>query len=214
VSPSVDAPDPKLEGNAVSLLREDAATGPLRQRLERPARIGMYALAVFGAVTGAAGAGLWLTNSSVLGVALAIFGTVLILLGVVQYRLLRRDVEHWPDRALLWEGGVELVLHNGEVRGVSWTDSDLALDLVARHAPPPVDREFLLVWMSEGRIPSVELSSEGFALLRQAAANQQLAIQEHRKGRDKDGTQWIEIRPNAAGRLAASHAGSSELPAS
>ena len=206
-----DAPDPKGEGNAVSLLREDEATGALRRRLERPSRIGMYGLGAFGALTSLAGVALWLTDAGRLGLALAAIGAVMVVLAIVQFTLQRRDAAHWPDRALLWEEGVELVLHNGEVRGVSWTDADLALDLVARPAPKPAGREVLLVWMSEGRIPSVELSPEGFDLLRQAAATQRLAIQEHHRGHESRGTHWIEIRPNAAGRLAARHAGSGEV---
>jgi hypothetical protein len=206
-------PDPPVESEGISLVREDAAAASLRRRLERPARLGLYVLATPGAVTAAAGTALWLSSSSLLGVALATFGGVLVALGIAQLYLLRRDLEHWPDGALLWEEGVELVLHNGEVRGASWTDPDLALNLVARRAPLPADREYLLLWMSEGRIPSVELSEEGFARLRQAAVTHELTVTEHRRGRVSDGTQWIEIRSSMAAQLAAPRGRSSDQPA-
>jgi hypothetical protein len=101
---------------------------------------------------------------------------------------------------LLWEGGIELVLHNGEVRGISWDDPDLAIDLVSRRAPSPADREYLLVWMAEGKIPSAELSAEGYERLRRAAEGQHLLVTQPKISRRSDGLQLIEIRPGAAGR--------------
>ncbi|MCI4339596.1 MAG: hypothetical protein L3J68_04615 [Thermoplasmata archaeon] len=204
---------PTAEEGGVSLIRDDEATALLRRRLERPARLGLYVLALPGAVAEAAGIALFLTSPSLLGVAVALFGGVLIVLGVVQFLLLQSDLAHWPDRVFLWEGGIELVLHNGEVRGVAWTDPDLALGLVARRAPPPAGREFLLVWMSEGRIPSIELSAEGFTRLRKAAEDHRLAVTEQRRGRASDGAQWIEIHPNRAALLATSTRESGEAVA-
>jgi hypothetical protein len=189
---------PSEEG--VPLVRTDAGAELLRRRIERPALLGQYLLATLGAVTAAAGVALWITNRSSLGLALGAFGAVLIVLGALQYMILRRDRAHWPDQAMLWEGGVELVLHNGEVRGVSWSDPDLALNLISRRAPPPADREYLLIWMSEGKIPSAELSAEGFARLRKAAEAAQLLVTEPHRSRRPDALQWVEIRPGAAGR--------------
>ena len=193
-------PAAAAEEAGVSLVRRDAGADLLRRRIERPALLGQYILGTLGAVTAAAGVALWLTDRSSLGLAMGAFGAVLVVLGVVQALILRRDRVHWPDEVLLWEGGVELVLHNGDVRGVSWSDSDLALNLVARRAPPPAEREYLLVWMSEGKIPSAELSAEGFDRLRRAAEAARLLVTEPHPARRPDGTRWVELRPGAAGR--------------
>jgi hypothetical protein len=195
VSPPSDDGSP-VEENGAPVLLEDPAALVLRKRQERTARFGGYAFTTLGAITASAGTALWFTVPTPLGIALAVFGGVLVALGLVQFRLLQRDREHWPDRAILWEGGVELVLHNGEVRGVAWTDPDLALTLVARRAPLPVGREYLLVWIADGKVPSVELSATGFAALRRAAEDRRLAVTEQRRGREPNGTRWIEIRPS------------------
>lgn len=147
-----------------------------------------------GAVTAAGGVAAWVTNGREIGLALGIFGGVLIVLGLIQHLLLRRDLQHWPDQVVLRESGVELFLHNGEVRGLSWTDSDLALNLVSRKASPPANREYLLVWMSDPKIPSAELSADGFERLKQAAEAQRLMVTVNRRGRGEAGTQWMEIR--------------------
>ncbi len=203
-------PSGAAEQGGVSLLRNDAGAELLRRRVERPARIGLLVLGTLGAVTTAAGLALWLTDRSLLGLAFAAFGLVLVALGGLQLLFLRRDREHWPDQVLLWDGGVELVLHNGEVRGVSWDDPELALNLVSRRAPAPAEREYLLVWMSEGKIPSAELSPEGFLALRRAAEGQLLQVTEPRPSRRPDGLQWVEIRASPSGRPAAPGTGSGE----
>jgi len=150
-----------------------------------------------GAVTAAAGVAAWITDALVPGLALGVFGAVLITLALVQHMLLRRDHSHWPVQAVLREDGVELFLRNGEVRGLSWADSDLALNLISRKAPPPANREYLLVWMSDPKIPSIELSAEGYDRLRQAAEAQRLIVMANRRGRSETGTEWIEIRHGA-----------------
>jgi hypothetical protein len=188
------------ESEGAPLVRQDDGAAVLRRRIERPALIGQYVLETLGAVTAVAGVALYLTDRSPLGLALGAFGGVLVALGVLQHLIIRRDRANWPDQVLLWEGGVELVLHNGEVRGISWDDPDLALNLVARRAPPPADREYLLVWMAEGKIPSAELSAEGFDRLRRAAEGQHLRVTEPNPSRRPDRLQIIEIRPGAAGR--------------
>jgi len=181
-----------------SLLRTGEEVAVLRHRLEQPARLGRYGLGVLGTITAGAGAGLWFATASLLGIALGVFGAVLIVLGVVQHLLLRRDRAHWPDDAFLWKEGLELVLHNGEVRGFSWSDPKLALDLVARRAPPPAAREYLLVWMMDPKIPSIELSADRFERLKAAAVAQHLIVTEHRSGKKAEGTQWVEIRPTVS----------------
>ena len=198
-----EEPVAALDEPGRSILREGEAAIFLRSRIERPSRWGFYGLAAFGAATVGVSATLWILAHTTLALALSIFGGVLIILGYIQNRLYRRDTAHWPDQAILWDGGIELVLHNGEIRGVSWTDPDLALNLVARRAPAPAVREFLLVWMTEGKIPSVELTEEGFEAIQRSAVAHQLTILQRRAGRRTDATQTVEIRQGEARKLAA-----------
>ncbi len=167
--------------------------------MERPPRIGRLLFGVLGAITAAAGVAEWVTNMSVIGLALSAFGAVLIVLAVVQNNLLRRDFQHWPDQVVLREDGVEMFLHNGEVRGATWSDPDLALHLVERRAPPPASREYLLVWLMDSKIPPVELSAEGFDHLNRAFVNRSLRIHESRRGSRPDATRLIEIRQGSGG---------------
>ncbi len=194
---------PGADGDGLPIAREGEVAAFLRTRIERPARVGLYVLSTLGLATTAIGAVLWLLAPSSLALGLVGLGGLLMLLGYVQYRLYRRDLALWPDQAILWDGGIELVLHNGDVRGVSWTEPDLALDLVARKAPSPAGREFLLVWMSEGKIPSVELTEEGFERVQRVAVAHELTVMQRRHGRAADARQTVEIRQNEARRLAA-----------
>ncbi len=184
-----------LEENCVSLVRIGDDADQLRKRLERPARLGRYVLGVPGVVTAAAGIALWLIDHSIVGIAFAAFGGVLIVLGVAQHILLRRELAHWPMDALLFDEGIELTLTNGEVRGVMWSDPQLSIVLVNRRAPAPAGREFLLVWMMDSRIPLIELSAEGFDRLMRVAATQRLDVNERRRGHGDKAARWIEIRP-------------------
>jgi hypothetical protein len=207
-----------FEGEGFSLLRNDEAMPVLRKRLERPARMGGIALTLLGVVCAGAGAALWVTGGvrtpTPLALGITLFGILLITLGVVQFRLVRRDAEHWPNRAVLWDGGLELELNNGDVRGASWSDPDLALNLVSRKARAPVNREFLLIWLRDSKVPSIELSAEGFAKVRQTAEDHRLAVKELRAGTRSDAAQWIEIRPNVAAKMAAAAAESSDAVSS
>ncbi len=209
--------DPPKESGGIAILREGEAAEFLRRRIERPSRIGFYGLlffgvltAFFGLLTAGIGGSLGSIGRSPLSTGIIVLGGVLILLGWGQHLLYRRDLAHWPDQAILWDQGIELVLHNGEVRGVSWTDPDLAINLVARRAPPPARREFLLVWMTEGRIPSAELSEAGFDEVQRAAVAHGVTVIQNRRGRRPDATQTVEIRQSPARRLA----GTSDRPRS
>jgi len=95
---------------------------------------------------------------------------------------------------LLWNEGVELVLPNGEVRGATWSDSDLALELVSRRAPLPAKREYLLLWLPDSKIPPVQLSEDGYDRLAKVAADGGLHISQSRRGARVDGVQVIQIR--------------------
>ena len=92
------AQDPPIE---TSILRDGPEADQLRDRMERPARAGRVILALLGVVTASAGTAMWVTTKSGVGIALAGFGGVLLLLGVVQHLLYRRDQAHWPDQAHL-----------------------------------------------------------------------------------------------------------------
>jgi hypothetical protein len=171
--------------------------------MERPARVGRVALSFLGVVTASAGTAMWVTTESGLGLALAGFGGILLVLGVVQHLLYRRDQAYWPEQAHLWGDGLELVLHNGEVRGASWSDPDFSLQLIARRAPSPAGREYVLIWLMDPKVPPVELSSEGFERVRQNAAYHGLDLIQNRRGARADSTQLIHIHPTVAAAAAA-----------
>lgn len=178
----------------VSISRRDEDALRLRERLERPARIGRLALAIVGVLAAAAGVATWITSGSNAGIAVAAFGAVLILLGVAQHLLYRRELAHWPTDVLLQDVGLELVLPNGEVRGAMWSDPDFALQLVARPAHVSSNREFLLIWLAESRIPPVEITGEGFDLLRQIASTNGLIVSQTQRGSRSNPTQSVTIR--------------------
>jgi hypothetical protein len=177
-----------------SLIRTGEEAKLLRQRLERPARIGRYVLIMIGAITLGAGAADFVVTRLPTGIAVAIFGAVLLALGFVQHVLYRRDLQHWPTDVLMWDEGLELVLPNGEIRGVTWSDKDLAIQLISRRAPLPAEREYLLLWTSDSKIPAVEVSAEGFDRIAKTAADAGLKVTLTRKGHRVKGTQMVLIR--------------------
>jgi hypothetical protein len=191
----------------VSLTRDDADAERLRRRMELPAEVGRYVLVMLGAVIAAAASGLWITRPSVLADGLLVFGALLILLGVVQHLLLKRDRAHWPDQAYLWADGLELVLHNGEIRATSWTDPKLALDIYLRPLRGVPNEEILLVWKSDAHVPPCQLSVEGFERIRETAIAHGLEFAEFRDGNRKRSMRAYEIRS------ARSQATSSSSPA-
>ncbi len=179
----------------VSLARTGDDATMLRRRLERPARLGRTILVIIGGITASAGIADLITTRSTVGIAIAVFGFALLALGVVQHLLYQRDLKHWPTDVLMWDEGVELVLANGEVRGVMWSDADIALQLVSRKAPKPAEREYLLLWLQDSKIPAVELSAEGYDRLTKTAADAGLQFAIVRRGHRTKGTQLIQIRP-------------------
>jgi len=191
------APVPQAQGigkDGLSIIRTGKEAEALRRHADRPARLGRYLLAMLGVVTAGAGLAEWVTTKSPVGLALGVFGSVLLVLGVTQHLLYRRDKAHWPEQAILWDDGIELVLHNGEVRGTTWSDSDLFLHLVERRAPAPANREYLLIWGMDSKIPPVELSSEGFERLTQTTVDHHLQVAQSRRGSRVDATKVFEIR--------------------
>jgi len=191
-APKAESED--LEGGE-SIVRAPEEGGEiLRDRMERPARVGRFALALLGVVTASVGVAEWVTSRTVVGLSIGLFGVILLALAVVQQHLYSRDLAHWPDQAILWKEGLELVLHNGEVRGVTWAESDFALHLVERRAPIPANREYLLIWLPDPKIPPVELSADGFERLNRVASDRNLSVVESRRGSRPDATRLIEIR--------------------
>lgn len=186
-----------------SILRSGPEATFLNRRMERPARVGRLVLTMLGAVTAAAGVALWVSSGAPLAEAIVGFGATLAVLGVVQHFLYRRDQAHWPEQAHLFTEGVELVLHNGEVRGTSWSDPDFALQLIARRARPPVGREFVMIWLLDSKVPPVELTAQGFERLQQLAVKHGLDLAQRRRGSRSDSTQIIHIHPSAAATAAA-----------
>ena len=190
-----DGHDPATSAErAASIARTGEEGAFLRRRMERPARVGRYVLTFMGAVTASAGIAFWITSGSAVGVAIGAFGMVLIALGVVQHLLHKRDLKHWPTDVLLWDEGIELVLPDGEVRGVTWSEPDLALELVSRRAPLPAKREYLMLWLSDSKIPPVQLSESGYERLAKVAADGGLRISQDRRGARADAVQVIQIR--------------------
>ena len=194
------SPNPKAvkPEDGISIARTGEAASLLRRRLERPAQIGRTLLIFVGAITAAAGIADWVTTRSNFGIVNGVFGVILLAFGVMQHWLHKRDLAHWPTDVLLWQDGVELVLSNGEVRGLMWSDPDLALQLIARRAPAPANREFILLWLTDSKVPVVEISEEGFDLLSKTAYGKGLQIAMTRRGPRVNGTQMIHIRQRPA----------------
>jgi len=187
----VDAP---AEASGVSLTRTDGEGDRLRRRTELPGNVGRYVLVLLGSVISTAALGLWITRPSLLGEGLLVFGVLLVVLGIAQHFLLVRDRTHWPGRAYLWVDGLELVLHNGEIRAASWTDPDFAIDVYARPVRGSPNDEIHLIWKADRRIPPCQLSMEGFDRIRTAATAHGLEVVEFRDGGRKHGMRAYEIR--------------------
>jgi len=190
-------PDPPSEALGVSLTRADTDMARLRRRMEMPSDVGRYVLLMLGSIIAAAAAGLLVTHPSLTGEGLLAFGVVLVLLGLAQHVLLKRDRAHWPDQAFLWADGLELVLHNGEIRALSWNDPKLAFDIYLRPLRGFPNDEITLVWRSDAKIPPCQLSLEGFDRIRAAAVEHGLEFSEFRGDNRKHGMRAYEIRAPA-----------------
>lgn len=185
-----------VEATGVSLALGDDRVRGSRGRSERIARYGRNTLVMLGAITAGAAAALGRLHPSGLADGILVFGVVLIALGVVQHLWLRRDRDRWPEQAYLWADGVELVLHNGEVRAVEWNDPKLALDLFCRPIPgDPPTQEILLEWKMDGYVPPCPLSPDGFERLRTAAIAHGLGMAEFRHGPRQHEIRIYELRP-------------------
>ncbi len=190
-------PDPvegPTEDSGFPLLRPAEEANALRRRRERPAEIGQTLLVLLGAVCAGASLALWLTHGSVVALGLLAFGVVLIALGLFQHWLLRRERSHRVDQAHLWESGIELVLHNDEVRAASWTDAALALDVFVRPRRNSEEEDRLLVWRMDPKVPAFDLSKSGLEQLRKTVVEHDLGFTEYRRGRKTRESRAYEIR--------------------
>jgi hypothetical protein len=178
-----------------SLLRPPEEAAQARRRRERPAHVGRFLLAVLGAVCAAAGVALALSTHVIpIGGALAGFGALLVGLGVALHAVLKRDRARWPEELHVWDEGIELLLHDGELRASAWTDQDLALDVFVRPRHRAGGEERLLVWRGRPPVPPCDLSEQGLARLMRVVVARGLSLSEYRSGSRTREARAYEIR--------------------
>jgi hypothetical protein len=188
--------DPEERGS--SLIHPLAESAQLRRRRERPAELGRYPLALLGVVCAASASALWLfQHVSVLSVALLAFGLLLIALGATLHLVLLRDRERWPEEAHAWEEGIEILLHDGDLKAALWDDPKLALDVFVRDRKGSAEPERVLCWRMDRAIPPCDLTQEGFDRLMQIVASRDLGLREYRSGRPGREARAYEIRPRS-----------------
>ena len=197
-TPSSAAPssaDPGGEESGVSLIHSPAESEALRRERERSAVIGRYPLVVLGAVCSASAIALWLTSHvSPVDLALLAFGLVLIACGASLHLVLLRDRGRWPETAHAWEQGIEILLHDGEVKAALWADPKLALDVFVRTRKDGRDDERLLHWRMDPAVPPCDLTREGFDRLMEAVSSHNLKLAEYRAGGKGRESRAYEIR--------------------
>lgn len=189
--------DPPPDERGFSLLKPPEEVAALRHRRERPAELGRYPLLLLGSVGAGAGAAFWLSSKlkvSVVGLALVAFGLTLIALGAALHLVLLRDRDRWPERAHAWDEGIELVLHDQEVKGALWTDPKLALDLFVHRSRDSEDEVRLLYWKMDPGVPPCDLSQAGFDRLMRIVASRDLHLSEYRSGPKGREARAYEIR--------------------
>ncbi len=191
--PSDSAPDE----HGFSLLKPHEEVASLRRRRERPAEVGRYLLILLGAVCTGTGGALWFSSGvRVLTVDLALlgFGLVLVALGAALHLFLLRDRDRWPESAHAWEEGLEIVLHDQEVKAALWTDPKLALDLFVHRPRNAADDVRLLYWRMDRAVPPCDLSQAGFDRLMRIVATRELRMAEFRSGSKGREARAYEIR--------------------
>lgn len=195
-SPPASPPtDVVAEEHGISLIHSPAESAALRRQRERPAAIGRYPMLLLGAVCSGSAAALWFTlHHSPVAMALLAFGFVLIALGGTLHLFLLRDRERWPEQAHAWDEGIEILLHDGEVKATLWTDPKLALDVFVRSRKAGQDDERLLHWRMDPAVPPCDLTKEGFDRLMQAVSSHDLKLAEYRAGRKGRESRAYEIR--------------------
>ncbi len=192
-NPSEDIP---ADEHGASLLIGADEADRFRRRRRRPAELGRYLLLGLGGVCAGAGGALWLTaaGSRLVGVAFVGFGLTLVALGGTLHFVLVRDRDRWPERAHAWDEGIEILLHDGELRAASWTDPEVALDLFVRPRRNSTEDDRLLVWRMDSGIPPADLSEAGLARLMEVVVAHDLRLSEYRRGRRAREARAYEIR--------------------
>ncbi len=196
-TPGHAASEPPPDERGLSLLKPAEEVAALRRRRERPAELGRYPLILLGVVCAGAGAAFWLSSRlrlSLVGLALLGFGLILIALGAALHLVLLRDRDRWPERAHAWDEGIELVLHDQEVKGALWTDPKLALDLFVHRPRNANDDVRLLYWKMDPAVPPCDLSQAGFDRLMRIVATRDLQLAEYRSGTKGREARAYEIR--------------------
>jgi hypothetical protein len=180
-----------------SLLKSTDETAAQRRRRERPAEVGRYPLVLLGAVCAGAGAAVGFTSHarvSAVGLMLLGFGLILVALGAALHLVLLRDRDRWPESAHAWDEGIEIVLHDEEVKAALWTDPKLAIDLFVHRPRNASDDVRLLYWRMDSAVPPCDLSQEGFDRLMRVVASRDLRLAEYRSGGKGQRSRAYEIR--------------------
>ncbi len=188
---------PPDEDHGSSLLKPAEEVAALRQRRERPAELGRYPLILLGAVGVLAGLALWVTAKvrfDVVGLALAASGLIFVALGLTLHLILLRDRDRWPEQAHAWDEGIEIVLHDREVKAALWSDPKLALDLFVHRPRKATDDVRLLYWKMDPAVPPCDLSKTGFERLMAVVASHDLRLAEYRSGPKDRESRAYEIR--------------------
>jgi len=195
--------NPPVEEHGVSLLDSPEQAADQRRRRERPAEVGRTLLITLGTICAGAGAALWITSRlSIVPAAFLAFGLLLLALGATLHLVLLRDRDRWPEGAHAWDEGIELLLHDGDLRASLWTDPKLALDVFVRPVRRTTGVERLLVWRMGSPVPPCDLSPEGFDRLMQVVVAQDLKLVEYSSGRKGREAKAFEIRARTDRSLA------------
>ncbi len=196
-APEPPPSQPPDEDHGSSLLKPAEEVAILRRRRERPAELGRYPLMLLGAVGTLAGAALWATSKvrfDAVGLALAASGLIFIALGLTLHLILLRDRDRWPEQAHAWDDGIEIVLHDREVKAALWTDPKFAVDLFVHRPRNASDEVRLLYWKMDPAVPPCDLSKSGFDRLMAIVASRDLRLSEFRSGPKGRESRAYEIR--------------------
>ena len=179
----------------LSILRTDGDTDRSRRNFERSSIWGRYGLFGFGAVSTGSGAALVLARYSTAAYAILAFGLLLVVLGAVQHLLYLRGRAHWPNHVVLHEGGLEVVLSNGDVRAIEWDDPHLDLEVQTQPDTGSGGESATLFWRMDRSIPPCAITPEGFVQLQAEIVEHHLSLREARRGPRGRETRLLEIRP-------------------
>ncbi len=190
-------PAPPGGDPGVSILRTGIEVDDWRRRMERTVEWGRYVLLGFGAVALGSGTALVLAHRSIAAFVILAFGLLLMALGAVQHFYYRRGKALWPEQMLLFPDGLELVLHNGEIRSAEW--SDPALDLEVHERPQWVGSAdaVVLQWRMDTRVPPCPITADGFERLKREAVRRDLKLEEVRSGGGKRELRMFTFGPSS-----------------